>query len=81
LNGKVEGSQKTDKIEFYPTVDRTEPELAVRLDERQLSSNWHHPHSSVDGRTPIEQTPLHEEADARYDADQELVQKHNYKSK
>jgi transposase InsO family protein len=86
LNGKVERSQKTDKIEFYPTVDLADPELAVRLEEWQFSYNWQRPHSSLGGKTPIErccelseQTPLNEEAFAGYDADKELIQECNYK--
>lgn len=85
LNGKVERSQKTDKIEFYPTVDVADPELASRLEEWQFSYNWHRPHSSLKGKTPmecycalIEQTPLNEEAVADYDADKERDQERNY---
>ena len=65
LNGKVERSQKTDKFEFYPTIEPSDPELAVRLEEWQFFYNWHRPHSSLGGKTPIErycelieQTPL-----------------------
>jgi transposase InsO family protein len=86
LNGKVERSQKTDKIEFYPTVDLADPELAVRVEEWQFNYNWHRPHSSLNGKTPMErccelseQTPLNEEAFADYDADKELIQERNYK--
>jgi transposase InsO family protein len=86
LNGKVERSQKTDKIEFYPTVDLADSELALRLEEWQFSYNWHRPHSSLKGKTPmerycelLEQTPLTEEACQDYDTDKELVQERNYK--
>ena len=86
LNGKVERSQKTDKIEFYPTVELTDPELGLRLEEWQFAYNWHRSHSSLGGKTPIErccelseQTPLNEEAFTGYDADKELVQERNYK--
>jgi transposase InsO family protein len=86
LNGKVERSQKTDKIEFYTTVDLADSELALRLEEWQFSYNWHRPHSSLRGKTPmerycelLEQTPLNEEACQDYDADKELVQERNYK--
>ena len=84
LNGKVERSQKTDKIEFYPTVDLTDPELALRLEEWQFSYNWHRPHSSLKDQTPmerccdlIEQTPLNEDAYADYDVDNDLIQERN----
>lgn len=33
LDGKVERSQQTDKVEFYPTVDLKDAELALRLEE------------------------------------------------
>ena len=33
LNGKVERSQKTDKLEFYATQDLDDPDLADRLAE------------------------------------------------
>jgi transposase InsO family protein len=86
LNGKVERSQKTDKIEFYTTVDLADSELVQRLEEWQFSYNWHRPHSSLKGKTPmerycelIEQTPLNEEACQDYDADKEPVQERNYK--
>lgn len=86
LNGKVERSQKTDKIEFYPTVDLADSELALRLEEWQFSYNWHRPHSSLKGQTPmerycelIEQTPLNEDACHDYDVDKELVQERIYK--
>ena len=86
LNGKVERSQKTDKIEVYPTIDLVDTELALRLDEWQFSYNWRRPHSSLKGKMPMgrycdltEQTPLNEDACADYNADKELVQKRNYK--
>lgn len=66
LNGKVERSQQTDKVEFYPTVDLKDSELALRLEEWQFDYSWHRPHSSLGGKTPVElccelteQTPLH----------------------
>ncbi len=80
LNGKVERSQKTDKIELYPMVDLADSELAQRLEEWQFSYNWHRPHSSLKGKTPMErycdlmeQTPLNEDACAHYDADKEII--------
>jgi transposase InsO family protein len=54
LNRKVERSQKTDKIEFYPTVDLADLELALWLEEWQFSYNWDRPHSSLKGKTPME---------------------------
>jgi hypothetical protein len=36
LNGKVERSQKADLAEFYPTLDFTDPELDMRIEEWQF---------------------------------------------
>lgn len=86
LDGKVERSQKTDKIEFYPMVDLADSELSLRLEKWQFSYSWHRPHSSLKGKTPmerycelIEQTPLIDEACNEYNADEELIQERNYK--
>ncbi len=56
LNGKVERSQKTDKSEFYPTID-----LDIGLDEQEdLLAEWQtyyngeRPHRFLKGLTPIE---------------------------
>jgi transposase InsO family protein len=54
LNGKVERSQMTDKIEFYPTVDIDSENLADLAEEWQFDCNWHRPHSSLGGKTPLE---------------------------
>lgn len=82
LNGKVERSQKTDKVEFYPTVDLKDGELALRLEEWQFDYNWHRPR----GKTPVErccelteQTPLIEEVADGYDPDKEHFQERNYR--
>lgn len=86
LNGKVERSQMTDKIEFYPTVDIHNENLADLLEEWQFDYNWHRPHSSLGGRTPLEkvclipQTPLREEVEPRYDPVKERFQERDYKT-
>jgi transposase InsO family protein len=54
LNGKVERSQRTDLDEFYTTVDLKNPGLADQLAEWQHYYNWDRPHSSLQGKTPIE---------------------------
>jgi transposase InsO family protein len=54
LNGMVERSQKTDNVEFYPTVDLRDAELALWLEEWQFDYNWRRPHSSLGGKTPVE---------------------------
>ena len=85
LNGKVERSQMTDKVEFYPTVDIKDKDLALRLEEWQLDYNWHQPHSSLGGKTPLkkscelsEQTPFRDEIIANYIPEKERIQERNY---
>ncbi len=39
LNGKVERSQQTDKVEFYLMVNLKDAELAQRLEEWQFDYN------------------------------------------
>ena len=88
MNGKVERSQKTDKSEFYPTIDVSVglDELDLLLSEWQHYYNWERPHSSLKGLTPIEkitelsdQTPLSEEVSQRYQIWKERFQEQNYK--
>ena len=54
LNGKVERSQKTDKEEFYPTVDLQANNLEDLLLEWQHYYYWFGPHSSLGGKGPDE---------------------------
>lgn len=76
LNGKVERSQQTDKVEFWPTVDRSKPleELREELSLWQMHYNWHRPHAALDERPPVdrctglkEQTPLRQQVVEAYD--------------
>ena len=87
LNGKVERSQMTDKIEFYPTVDIYSEKLVDLAEEWQFDYNWRRPHSSLGGKTPLEkacelilQTPLRDEVEARYDPVKEPFQERDYKT-
>lgn len=86
LNGKVERSQKTDKIEFYSTVDLSSADLDTLLAERQHYYNWERPHSAHNGKTPMERyfelsdkAPFSEEVSADYQPDQEHIQEQNYR--
>ena len=86
LNGKVERSQKTDKIEFYSTTDLSSAELDGLLAEWQHYYNWERPHSAHHGRTPVErycelmeQTPLSEEVTSDYHPEREHIQEQNYR--
>ena len=85
LNGKVERSQRTDKEEFYPTVNLDLEELKERISEWQHYYNWHRSHGSLKGKTPSEvvsilsdKTPLTEEALQDYDPSRERIQDADY---
>ncbi len=66
LNGKVERSQRTDKEEFYSTVNLNLDELKNEtLPEWQHYYNWQRAHGSLKVKTPmdivcerLEQAPL-----------------------
>ena len=66
LNGKVERSKRTDKEEFYSTVNLNLDELKNEtLPEWQHYYNWQRAHGSLKGKTPmdivcerLEQAPL-----------------------
>lgn len=86
LNGKVERSQKTDKLEFYATCDLEDPELDNRLSEWQFYYNWQRLHGALNGKTPMQRaieladaTPLWEEVSANYDPAKERFQDRNYR--
>jgi transposase InsO family protein len=86
LNGKVERSQRTDLEEFYPTVDLSAGDLGEQLEQWQFYYNWHRPHSSLGGKTPmdkccelIHQTPLYEEIDVMFDASNERIRHRDYR--
>jgi transposase InsO family protein len=86
LNGKVERSQKTDKSEFYATIDTTSENIDELLAEWQHYYNWDRPHGAHNGKTPMkrylelcDETPLSEEAYADYHPSKERIQEVNYK--
>lgn len=86
LNGKVERSQRTDKEEFYSTVNLDLEELKNEtLPEWQHYYNWQRAHGSFKGKTPmdivcerLEQTPLWEEVHEDYISENERIQLSNY---
>jgi len=54
LNWKVERSQRTDKEEFYSTVDLDLEALTESVSEWQFYYNWQRIHGSLIGLTPAE---------------------------
>jgi len=86
LNGKVERSQRTDKEEFYSTVNLELEELKNEtLPEWQHYYNWQRANGSFKGKTPmdivcerLEQTPLWEEVHVDYVIENERIQQSNY---
>lgn len=54
LNGKVERSQKTDKSEFYSTMDLRDETLEDRLAEWQHYYNLELSHGAHHGKTPMD---------------------------
>jgi transposase InsO family protein len=85
LNGKVERSQKTDREEFYATVDLADDNLADLLAEWQQYYNWYRPHSSLNGKTPEDRrhelsaiTPFMDEVEKNYLSKKERFQIQNY---
>ncbi|WP_149449249.1 DDE-type integrase/transposase/recombinase, partial [Escherichia coli] len=86
LNGKVERSQKTDKAEFYATVDLSTDDLKELLAEWQHYYNWERHHSAHNGKTPMaryfelaEQTPHSDAVHTSYQPNEEHIQEQNYK--
>lgn len=86
LNGKVERSQQTDLQEFYPTMNVNDPNLEKELGDWQHYYNWYRPHSSLDGKSPMDKydelsskTPFWDEVIENYDPSKERIKLQNYK--
>lgn len=55
LNGKVERSHATDKIEFYQLVSYVDDiDINKKIREWEIFYNCHRPHSALKGKTPFE---------------------------
>ena len=55
LNGKVERSHATDKIEFYQLVEyKDDIDINNKIQEWEMFYNCHRPHSALNGKTPFE---------------------------
>lgn len=82
----VERSQKTDKTEFFATIDMASEHIDDLLTEWQHYYNWDRPHSAHKGKTPMEsylelseETLISEEACSDYQPSKERIQEANYK--
>ena len=53
LNGKVERSQRTDRMEFYATVNLKMKYLPEELKQWQRFYNEERPHGGLGGKTPF----------------------------
>ena len=83
LNGKVERSQRTDRMEFWSTVDCSKDRegLCHQLKEWQRFYNEERDHSSLSGKPPTkrlkeveDQIPTKEAVQANYDPKKEMYQ-------
>jgi transposase InsO family protein len=55
LNGKVEGSHRTDQTEFYQLLTYTDDaDLNSKLEAWENFYNYDRPQISLDGKTPYE---------------------------
>jgi transposase InsO family protein len=55
LNGKVERSHLTDKLEFYQLIDyKGDVDPAKKLRDREAFYNFLRPHAALIGKTPYE---------------------------
>jgi len=86
LNGKVERALKTVLDEFYSTADINALNLHQELSLWQHYYNWHRPHGSLGGKTPIDmvcvlflKTPYSYEVAERYDQSKERIQLRKYR--
>ena len=80
LNGKVERVQRTVLEEFWDAADSKAADIGEQLAQWVSYYNWHHPHESLHGRSPIDrvcqfvsQTPLWGEVGEAYDLKKERL--------
>jgi len=80
LNGKVERSQLTDRVEFWSRHRPKDAYIAERIEEWQFDYNWRRPHGALHGRTPADYMaslavhgPLREEIVQAYDRSKERL--------
>ena len=87
LNGKVDKSQRTDKEEFYPTVDLVLKSITDTVSEWQFYYNWQRTHGSLGGMTPAEKatqssdkTPFQENVSDGYVIENERIKVSTYQA-
>lgn len=87
LNGKDERSQRTDKEEFYSTVDLDLETLTDSVSKWQFYYNWQRTHGSLGGMTPAEKalqlsdkTPFQEDVNNSYIPENERIKDSNYQA-
>ena len=80
LNGKVERVQRTVLEEFWDAADAKAADIGEQLAQWASYYNWHRPHESLHGRSPIDpvcqlasQTPLWGEVGEAYDPKKERL--------
>ena len=80
LNGKVEHVQRTVLEEFWDAADAKAADIGEQLAQWASYYNWHRPHESLHGRSPIDpvyqlasQTPLWGEVGEAYDPKKERL--------
>jgi len=89
LNGKVERSQRTDKEEFwsdFSSIPKNLDDIREELALWQHYYNWHRPHGSLNGNTPVErycelveETPYWADVYEAYEAGVERFQERDYR--
>ena len=88
LNGKVERSQQTDKTEFWNLIDLSDKtlDLNVMAMEWQEFYNKKRPHSSLNGKTPMQKlksvkhlVPIQPDVSEKFWESNEEILPRNYK--
>jgi transposase InsO family protein len=80
LNGKVERVQRTVLEEFWETANAKATDIGEQLSQWVFYYNWHRPHESLHGRSPIDrvcqltnETPLWGDVSEAYDPGKERL--------
>lgn len=81
----MERTQRSDREEFWDAIAVDASDIEMKIDDWQHHWNWHRPHTSLGGITPIDRicelfdkTPLSEEVETAYDATRERIRVPDY---